>query len=303
MPSEATTPPKRLVRPSICEQRVSHGAASPAGRRCRRARTARPAAAAGRARSASIPRRATPSSPTNGVADELDQRRQRFLQHQQRDRADQRAEGRAHAAEHHHDDQVARARPVHHRRADELGVVGEQHAGQAAHRAGDDEAGRAGSGRSESRSPHAPLVRARALDHQAEARIHDAARRDRCSRAGARGTDNRTCVRFERLIGRRTGCAGRWSGRRRRRSGRADAEVVDHLREGERDHDEVEPRVRRLQRADAEREQRGGQRARPATARSRSRCLHARGCRPRSRRCRDRRRGRSSPCRRSRGSG
>ena len=42
---------------------------------------------------------------------------------------------------------------IHHRRADEVGVVGDQRAGKPAQRSGDDEAGRAGSGTSESRSP------------------------------------------------------------------------------------------------------------------------------------------------------
>ena len=43
----------------------------------------------------------------------------------QRHRADQRADDRAHAAEHHHDDEIARARPIHHRGADEIGVIGD----------------------------------------------------------------------------------------------------------------------------------------------------------------------------------
>ena len=46
------------------------------------------------------------------------------------DGADQRPEHRAHAAQHHHDDEIPRARPMHHRRADEIGVVGEQRAGK-----------------------------------------------------------------------------------------------------------------------------------------------------------------------------
>ena len=41
------------------------------------------------------------------------------------------------AAEHHHDDQFARALPRHVGRADELGRVGEQEAGKPANRAGD----------------------------------------------------------------------------------------------------------------------------------------------------------------------
>src|SRR5665647_1257607 len=51
--------------------------------------------------------------------------RQEFLQHQIDDRPDHRAEQRAHAAEDHHHHQIAGAGPVHHGRADEVGVVGE----------------------------------------------------------------------------------------------------------------------------------------------------------------------------------
>src|ERR1700742_5324810 len=66
---------------------------------------------------------------------------QRLLQQQQRDGAEHRACDRAHAAEHHHDDEIARTRPIHHRGADEIGVVGEQRAREPAQRAGDDESG------------------------------------------------------------------------------------------------------------------------------------------------------------------
>src|SRR5262245_35941982 len=48
-----------------------------------------------------------------------------LFQHQQRHRAEQRAKGRTHAAEHDHDDEIARAGPIHHRGADKIGVIGE----------------------------------------------------------------------------------------------------------------------------------------------------------------------------------
>ena len=77
-----------------------------------------------------------------------------------------------------------------------------------------------------------------------------------------------------------------------------DADVIDHLREGERDHDEI----------DAARAQESA----PTTSANSAETASASGhctkpdvmpswpeCRPRSRRCRDRRHGRSSPCRRS----
>src|SRR3954464_1319057 len=66
--------------------------------------------------------------------------REHLLQHQERHRADHRPEHGSHAAEHGHDDQITRARPVYHRGADEVGVVGKQCAGEPAHRAGDHEA-------------------------------------------------------------------------------------------------------------------------------------------------------------------
>ena len=69
------------------------------------------------------------------------------------DRADHRAEQRAHAAEDHHDHQIAGAGPVHHGRTDEIGVVGEQRAGKPADRAGNDEAGQPVARWRESRSP------------------------------------------------------------------------------------------------------------------------------------------------------
>ena len=78
----------------------------------------------------------------------------------------------AHAAEHDHDDEIARARPVHRCRTDESGVIGEQRAGEPADRAGDDERGETiAKGRKADR-PHAAVVRAGALDHHAEPRIH-----------------------------------------------------------------------------------------------------------------------------------
>src|SRR5215472_6161047 len=46
--------------------------------------------------------------------------RQRLLENQQRHRAEQRPEGGGHTSKHDHDDEIARARPIHHRRADEI---------------------------------------------------------------------------------------------------------------------------------------------------------------------------------------
>src|SRR5499426_4473269 len=140
MASEATTPPKRLVRASIC----SSGSAT-AHLRIRPAAEPRPQGrrleqavdAATREQHYQQQQRTQNDLPVFGKT------RERLLEHQQRHRADQRPERGAHAAEHHHDDQVAGPRPVHHGRADEVGVVGEQRAGKAAQGSGDDEAGQA----------------------------------------------------------------------------------------------------------------------------------------------------------------
>src|SRR5215218_8189247 len=50
---------------------------------------------------------------------------QQFLQHQQSDGADNRAEHRTHAPENDHDDEIAGTRPVHHRGTDEISVIGQ----------------------------------------------------------------------------------------------------------------------------------------------------------------------------------
>ena len=89
-------------------------------------------------------------------------------------RADHRAEQRAHAAEDHHHHEVAGAGPVHHGRADEVGVVGEQRAGEAADGADDDEADQPVAVGVKADRLHALLVGAHALHHHAEARIDDA---------------------------------------------------------------------------------------------------------------------------------
>src|SRR5262249_20261398 len=94
-------------------------------------------------------------------------------QHQQRYRAEQGAENRAHPAEDHHDDQVAGARPIHHRRADEIGVIGEQGSGEPAQRARDDEADELIAIGRKADSAHASVVRSRALDRHPETRIDD----------------------------------------------------------------------------------------------------------------------------------
>ncbi len=63
---------------------------------------------------------------------------------------------------------------MHQRRADEIRVIGKQHAGQAAQHTGNDEADELiAEGRKSDRA-HAPVVGARPLDHHPEARIYHA---------------------------------------------------------------------------------------------------------------------------------
>ena len=57
--------------------------------------------------------------------------RQHLLEEDERGGADDRAVERAEPAEDHHDDELARTLPGHEGRADELGLVGEEEAGEA----------------------------------------------------------------------------------------------------------------------------------------------------------------------------
>src|SRR6478736_4607768 len=66
--------------------------------------------------------------------------REHLFQHQESHCADHGPEHRPHPAEHGHDDQIAGARPVHHRGTDEVGMIDKQCAGEPANGAGDHEA-------------------------------------------------------------------------------------------------------------------------------------------------------------------
>src|SRR5712671_3226757 len=239
MSSEAITPPKRLVRPSTRRS----GSATAHSRQ----NAIDPAA---RIQHDQQDHRAEDDRPIFGEA------RQPLLEHQKRDRADHRADHRAHAAQHRHHDEIARARPMHDGGTDEGGVVGEQHAGQPADGAGEEEADEpVAEGRKADRA-HAPVVRARALDHHAEARIDDAPDQiedgqqqsetqiielhtvgevDRVAEAAAT-VDSETVVAAIAV--------------------EADRDVIDHLRKGERDHDEIDAAGAQAERADDEPEQR-----------------------------------------------
>src|SRR5262252_783611 len=116
IPSAATTPPNRLVRPSI---------------------------------SRSVLATATPRHQTVDAAVDGDRHDEQqgpkdqirifrkpgkpLLQNQKRYSADQWPEHRLHTAQHHHDDKIARTRPVHHGRTDKVGMIGKQRTRQSTH--------------------------------------------------------------------------------------------------------------------------------------------------------------------------
>src|SRR5215470_11212159 len=174
MASQATTPPKRLVNPSISRR------ASLTARRLEHA--VDPAAREQHDQEKHRTKDDLPVFRRLGRGGAADQRReadandyrQRLLKREQGDRAKQWTEHRAHAAEHRHHHEITRARPVHDRGTDEVGVVGKERAGKAADRAGDDEAGELVTIGRETDGAHAALVRARTLNNHAEARVHHA---------------------------------------------------------------------------------------------------------------------------------
>src|SRR5579863_7059292 len=106
--SAATTPPKRLLRPSICNS----GSATQTAPK----QSGDPAVHVDRDQE---------QERTEDQVGILGDARQRLLQQQESHRSEQRAE----AAEDDHDDEIAGARPMHHRRADEVGVISEERAG------------------------------------------------------------------------------------------------------------------------------------------------------------------------------
>src|SRR5262245_22018532 len=171
MPSEATTPPKRLVRLSIARRASATAHA-----------LQQTIDAAAREQHHQEKQRSEHDLPIlrdfhrdlwldHAGCDQPDQHRQRLFQHQKRHRPDKRAERRRHAAEHDHHDEIARARPMHGGRADEAGVIGKERACEPAERARDHEASQAIAIGWKADRPHATVVRARALHHHPETRV------------------------------------------------------------------------------------------------------------------------------------
>src|SRR5215216_4758563 len=253
--SDAITPPKRLLKPSICKSASAT------------AHTFKQAVdAAAREQHHQQEQRTKDDLPIfSGACRQLlsrerqrqqaDEQRQRFLQHQQRHRADQRTERRCHAAEHHHHDEIARTCPMHHRGTDEARMIGEQRAGETAEAARDDETDETiAEGRKADRL-HSAVVRARALDHHAEAGVHNApAQIDAGEQQHqAQVIELRAIVEIDQV----GELAAPANGQAviATVAVEADADVVDHLREGERDHDEIDAAGTQRQRPDDERQQ------------------------------------------------
>src|SRR3954471_11445419 len=235
--SEATMPPKRLVRPSTLS--IASATAQP------HQDTVDAAARVERDRE---------QHRAEDEALEFGEARQPLFEEEKRHRADHGAEHRAHAAEHRHHHEIAGADPAHHRRIDEVGVVGEKHAREAADHPRDDEAGELVTEGRKADGAHAPLVGARALDHHAEARI-DQPPDDIHGRQQQREAEivEKGLVRevdpvaeLAALVDRHAVVAAVAVER--------DGDVVGHLREGQRDHDEVDAAGAQAQRADHQRE-------------------------------------------------
>ncbi len=123
------------------QQRFSHGAGLRADPQCRRADRLRPKAKSvrGSGRDISVSRD-SPSSSSRNVTAPI---------------SGPNSEPRP--PRHHHDDEVARAGPVHQRRTDEVGVVGKERSGEPAQRTGDHEADELIAKRRKADRAHAPV--------------------------------------------------------------------------------------------------------------------------------------------------
>src|SRR6185312_1818571 len=182
---------------------------------------------------------------------------ERFLQHEEGERAVQRPESHADAAQHDHHDQVARLHPRHHGRRDVGAFVGEEDATEAAERAGDQAGGQAVAENREAQRGHAALVRLGAAQHMAERRMGEAAAEPQggAKQGEAQPVERRLVAQVDQAgeaaaadVEPVVAAIGLEAG----------AEVIDQLREGERDHDEVDAARPERQR----RHQRGPQRCR-----------------------------------------
>jgi hypothetical protein len=160
-------------------------------------------------------------------------------------------------AEDHHDHQRPGLRPVEEPRAHEVALVGEQRAREAADGAGDDEAHQLVAVGREADRLHPRLVLADRLDDAPEARldepVHAVQRRGEDREHHVVEGDVVLEVQPEADLGARREVEPVLAAVGLHR----DEDVVHHLREGERDHDEVHAAGAERDRADHEREERG----------------------------------------------
>src|SRR5216684_1337665 len=193
-------------------------------------------------------------------AAEIEQRRQRFLQHEEGDGAVERAEQGAHAAQHDDDDEIARLHPRHHGGRDVGALVGEQDAGETAKSAGQGEGRQPVAEHREAERRHAQIVGLGATDHQPEARNGEAAAEPQGSaeQRKAEPVERRLVAQIDQArkaaaadVEAVVGAIGLQSG----------AHIVDELGEGEGDHDEIESAGTQRQRADQGGPQRGSDNA------------------------------------------
>src|SRR5580692_4797959 len=181
--------------------------------------------------------------------------RQKLLEHEIDDGADDGAEQRSHAAEDDHHHEIAGAGPVHHGRADEIGVIRQQRTGQAAHRAGNDKASQLISRRWKTDRLHTLFVRAQALHHETEARIDDTPDQ----KAPAEQAKQAEVIELDAV--RQVDQAAEGAAFIDRQpviaaiTRQAGGDIIGHLREGERDHDEIDAARAQGQCADHERKQ------------------------------------------------
>src|SRR3954452_9128615 len=98
---------------------------------------------------------------------------QRLLDEKQREGADDRPGGARHAAEDDHEHEIARLLPAHETGRDVVGMVRVERAGEAAHRAGDDEGGEAVRVGREPDRAGARVIGFRGPQHDPESRIDD----------------------------------------------------------------------------------------------------------------------------------
>ena len=184
--------------------------------------------------------------------------RQQVFQQQQHDRAQRPAPSMADAAEQHHDHDRGRLRPMQCRRADELVMVDEQRARQPRQRAGQHEGRQLQPEGGEAQRLHPHLVLADADQRPPETRIDQPVEHQH--HRGEQQHHQRGELRIagqvnpgQRLPARQVHAIFAAPGLQ------ADCQVVDHLREGQRDHDEVDAARSQRDRAHHRRERRRGQ--------------------------------------------